>query len=243
VGWFDIEQEERILTGKTIADCGDIWFQHGESIDTIFQRIARVCDEIVSNNSLPVFIGGDHSITFPIVEQLQKSEPLVIIWFDAHNDYGEILPGAANNHKNVARRIMQLPNIIKMIQIGYRGYTVYEDITPQSTRRKIITTKKLRDQGLASILAEIPPAVPCYISIDIDVLDPIYAPATSTPVPNGLSVKELKDAICAVGANRKIKGFDLMEVNPEKDMGEVTSLLACDLILTTLSTALDDKTL
>ncbi len=242
IGWFDIEKEERILAGKTIADWGDIWFQHGESIDTIFQRIANVCEEIVSNNSLPVFIGGDHSVTFPIVEQLQKLQPLVLIWFDAHNDYGEILPGAANNHKNVARRIMQLPNIIKLIQIGYRGYTVHEDINPLSTRRKIVTTTKLRDKGISAILAEIPPHLPCYISIDIDVLDPIYAPATSTPVPNGLSVKELKDAICAVGANSKIVGFDLMEVNPEKDIGEVTSLVACHLLLTTLSTALDRKT-
>lgn len=241
LGWIDVEREERILEGTTISDWGNIWFRYGESPDSIFQRIGKVCDEIVDARSFPLFIGGDHSITFPIVERLQLRQPVAVLWLDAHNDYAEFVPEVCNNHKNVARHIAMLPNVYRLVQVGFRGYTVYNEFNKDYEKIRIITPSSLRQDGVDSILAALPETLPCYISIDIDVLDPSYAPGTSTPVPGGLSFSELKDALRAVGLKRNIIGIDLVEVNPERDVGHITSILACQLLLNSLGAIMGHK--
>jgi len=231
VGWLDIDLEERILEGVTFSDWGDVWFRYGEDPEKIFHRIADVCEDIVDARSFPIFLGGDHSITFPIVECLQRHRPLCVIWFDAHNDLGEISPGASHHHGNVARRILGLPNISKVVQIGLRGYTVYNELSLGGEKVTTITASRLRAQGISSILESLPDSDAFYISIDIDVLDPAHAPATSTPVPGGLSQAELKSALYTIGLNRDVIGLDLVEVNPDRDSNNITASAACQLLL------------
>jgi agmatinase len=234
LGWIDVEQAERILEGVTICDWGNIWFRYGESPEAIFKRIGDVCDEIIEARSFPLFMGGDHSITFPIVERLQLKQPMAVLWLDAHNDYGEFVPGVCSNHKNVARHIASLPNIYRLVQVGVRGYSVYDECNQAGEKISVITPASLRQNGMESIVAALPESLPCYISIDIDVLDPSCAPGTSTPVPGGLSFSELKAALRAVASARNVVGLDLVEVNPEKDIGQITSIISCHLLLNSL---------
>lgn len=231
VGWFDLDTEERILEGVTFSDWGDLWFSYGENPEKIFQRIASICEDIVEVGSFPLFLGGDHSVTFPIVECLQRHQPLSVIWFDAHNDLGKLSSDASHDHANVARRILDLPNISKIVQIGLKGYTVYNELDLGGEKVTSITASRLRQQGLAAILKLLPESDRFYISLDIDVLDPIYAPATSTPVPGGLTPTELKSLSSIIGLNREVIGLDLVEVNPEKDNDHMTSRVACQLLL------------
>jgi agmatinase len=231
IGWFDLDLEERILEGVTFSDWGDVWFRYGEDPEKIFRRITDVCEDIVDAGSFPIFLGGDHSITFPIVECLQRRRSLCVIWFDAHNDLGEISPGASHHHGNVARRILDLPNISKVVQVGLRGYTVYNELGLGGEKVTTITASRLRAQGISSILESLPESEAFYISIDIDVLDPVHAPATSTPVPGGISPAELKSALCAIGLHRNVIGLDLVEVNPDRDNNNITASVACQLLL------------
>jgi len=241
LGWLDVERSERILEGTTICDWGNIWFRYGESPERIFQRIGDVCDEIIEVGSLPLFIGGDHSITFPIVERLQAKQPIAVLWFDAHNDYAEFVPGVCSNHKNVARHIAMLPNVYSLVQVGVRGYAVHDEFNKARAKISIITPSNLRENGIAGILAVLPESLPCYISVDIDVLDPSCAPGTSTPVPGGLSLSELKDALRDVASERDVVGMDLVEVNPEKDIGQITSIVACQLLLNSMGAIMRRK--
>ena len=241
LGWVDVERAERILEGTTICDWGNIWFRYGESPETIFGRIGDVCDEILEARSFPLFIGGDHSISFPIVERIQFKQPMAVLWFDAHNDYGEFVPGVCNNHKNVARHIAMLPNVYRLVQVGVRGYTVYDEFSKDGEKTSIITPSDLRQNGMDSILAVLPQSLPCYISIDIDVLDPSCAPGTSTPVPGGLTLSELKDALRVVSSARNVLGLDLVEVNPGKDINQITSIIACQLLLNSLGAIMRRK--
>jgi hypothetical protein len=103
IGWLDVERREGILEDITISDWGDM---------------ARTRKPF--SIALPILIGGDHSVTFPAVERLQSQHQLAVIWFDAHTDFSDIIPGAHINHANVARRIADLPNVSKLVHVGYR---------------------------------------------------------------------------------------------------------------------------
>jgi agmatinase len=234
VGWLDIERRERILEGVTISDWGDIRFKYGESVETIFNRAADVILDVVSRGSFPLLIGGDHSVTFPAIKCLQSQHELAVIWLDAHTDFAEITPGAHINHANVARRIADLPNVLKLIHIGYRGYALDEDGEFAGEKVIRITPSDARQKGMDYVLQAVPEGIPCYISIDIDALDPIYAPGTSTPVPGGFSPDQMKSMLRLLGSRRRIAGLDLVEVNPDRDIGAITSRIACQLLLVAL---------
>jgi len=233
-GWFDVEQEERILEGVSISDWGDVWFRYGESPDQIFRRVGDVCADVAAAGSFPLVIGGDHSITFPVVELLQQQQPLTVVWFDAHTDFAPLAPGVCNNHANVARRIMGLPNVVNVVEVGHRGFTLNDKVHMPEEKLVMLTAPRVRERGFASILDSIPASRPCYVSIDIDALDPVYAPATGTPVPEGFSPAEMKQMLRALGRHRDVVGLDLVEINPERDIGWRTTILGCHLLLTAL---------
>jgi agmatinase len=241
-GWFDVDTESTVLDGITISDWGDVHFTHGETAETLFQRTENVVREIIQSGSFPLCIGGDHSVAYPVVSALQQKQPLTVIWLDAHLDRGILHPGCCHNHKNVARKILQLPNVRQVINIGYRGYASGDAVTAPPSRMEIITPSRLRRTGIASVVNALPSGHACYISLDIDVLDPSCAPGTSTPVPGGLRPEELKELLREIGKQRAIVGMDLVELNPLRDPSGVTCLLACELLLAALGSALARRT-
>jgi agmatinase len=241
VGWFDVESERMILEGVTVADWGDIHFTHGESAETIYQRAQQVAGQIIEHRAFPLLIGGDHSVTYPIVSAFQGDTPLTIIWLDAHLDRGAIQPGCCHNHKNVVRRLSDLPNVKKVINVGYRGYASGDAVTSPPEKMEIITPGRLRRVGIESVVDIIPHGQACYVSCDIDVLDPSFAAGTATPVPGGLLPCEVRNLLRCVGEKRPVVGMDIVELNPLKDPSGVTCLLACELLLAALGSALQHR--
>src|SRR6476646_1986539 len=241
MGWFDVDNLERLLEGVTMSDWGDVRFTYGETPDAIFERIGSICSEILREGSFPAFIGGDHSISCPIVQALQQNQEIQIVWFDAHTDYGDLLPGICNNHKNVVRRIFTLPNVKRVINIGHRGYTSSDKVNLRPAKFSMVTAEQVRNGGEYRVLQALAPDLPCYISIDIDVLDPIYAQGTSTPVPSGLTPRELKTLLRAIGANHQVVGCDLVEVNPAYDHSQLTVIQAYHLFTVCLGACVRSK--
>jgi arginase family enzyme len=94
----------------------------------------------------------------------------------------------------------------------------------------VVPAAEVRRRGPEQILAALSATIPCYISIDIDVLDPCYAPGTGTPMPGGLKPEELKDLLRVIGKRSEVVGMDLVEVNTSRDPGTLTSILACHMI-------------
>jgi agmatinase len=185
---------------------------------------------LIASGTVPVILGGDHSITYAVLRAF-SDRPLAIIHLDAHTDCSPYQEGQEHHHGNVFSRVLTLPGVTALVQVGVRGFLSREAQAIGDERRVGFTPSALRRLGLAGVLDRVPPDGDVYVSVDVDVVDPASAPGTATPRPNGLSVLEVRDLLVLIGQERRVVGCDLVEVNPERDVNAMTSLLAVDLIL------------
>lgn len=211
------------------VDIGDIAAPKAPDPAAFLDRIAAETRRVRGEGLCPLILGGDHSITYAPVSVLQGSEELCLVWFDAHTDFSPWSGQSFHNHKQVLRRISMLEGVKRIVQIGYRGITAGDErsLGPKAT---VVTTSCARDLDKHALLALVPEALPCYLSIDIDVVDPVVAPGTSAPVPDGLLPEHVKSQLQALVRHRRIVGIDLVEVNPARDQEGATSRVAANLL-------------
>lgn len=231
-GWYDSNLNRNILQGVTISDAGDISVFAGEGPQTIFGKIKTATREILCRGSFPVIVGGDHSVTYPVISAYESE--LDIIHFDAHSDFSTYYPGIENHHGNVMSRVCDLKHVGRFYQIGLRGTLPHRESEGSSRIALTVSPRSLRNEGCNPVLDRIPPERDYYLSFDIDVLDPGIAPGTSTPVPGGLTLEEAQDLLQAIGRHRRCVGLDLVEVNPKRDINDITSIVGVELILSFL---------
>lgn len=210
-------------------DIGDIDQSDSPDLESFLDRIAAATHGISERGLCPLLLGGDHSITYAPVSMLQRSRDLCLIWFDAHTDFSPWSGQSFHNHKQVLRRISKLEGVRRIVQIGYRGITVGDERS-LGVKSAVVTTACARDLDEQALLALVPKDLPCYISIDIDIIDPLWAPGTSAPVPDGLLPHQVKSMLATLVRHREIVGADLVEVNPALDSKAATSGIAADLI-------------
>ena len=179
-----------------------------EMIETIRQKTA----EIVSANQIPVALGGEHSISFGCVQALKEKYPaLSVLQFDAHADLRDAYQGSPYSHASVARRISEC---CPLVQVGIRSMSAEEaDFLPGSPVKSFSADYILEDKDWCeAIVQQLNGDV--YITVDLDVLDPAFMPATGTPEPGGIGWKELLRLIRAVSKKCCIRGFDIVELSP-----------------------------
>lgn len=239
-GWFDVEARERYLNGITLADWGNVWVRRGESPAAFFERIESACSIIRRAGSFPLFLGGDHSISFPIIRGL-GDEKVTVVWLDAHTDYGQLSDDIEPSHRNVLRAIAALPHVERVCILGHRGYTAADKAGswPQIYPKLRIYTAQRVASDMSALLSEIiAEGTPCYLSIDINILDPIYAPAIASPIPGGLAPNQMKDLLRAIGRRARVVGMDLTEINPPMERGILTVTQAMELLIVGLGAAM-----
>jgi agmatinase len=225
---------ELALPGVRGLDRGDLASTHGKDWADTLLDIERVVGEIAGRRSLPVVLGGDHSISFAAVAAQRRCGPISLVWFDAHTDLCEWPGGRWHNHKQVLRRIAGLAHVGAIVQIGHRGIT-YSDESRRCERMTLFTAAQARALGADALLECLPADRPVYISVDIDAVDPRRAPGTGHPVPGGLEVARLAGLACVVASQRRVCGLDLMEVNPLLDRGAMTSAAAAAILSAVVS--------
>ena len=118
-GYFDSDRGTELLKGVTMADCGNITVVPSDVLDN-FQKLTNVVEKVVSKDSMPVVVGGDHAITFPVVRGLSAFEPLDVVHFDAHMDYSHETQGVLYTHGSPIRRCHELPFVRNISSIGIR---------------------------------------------------------------------------------------------------------------------------
>jgi len=220
-----------------IADIGDAPINTFSLPDSI-RIIEAHYDNIVNKNIKPVSVGGDHTVTLPILRALHKKHgPMALIHVDAHADINDTMYGEKVAHGTVFRRALEEGLIIpeKMTQIGLRatGYSAkdFDWSTDQGVR--VVTAEECWYKSLSPLMAEVRENIgsetPTYLSFDIDGLDPSVAPGTGTPEPGGLTTSQGLEIIRGVYGTNLI-GADLVEVSPPYDTTGNTSLLAANLI-------------
>jgi agmatinase len=230
-GWIDAERGIRILEGVSMADVGDVDVRTIDLLEN-FAIITDAARLVRKNCRVPVFVGGDHAITFPIVRAFDEG-PLTLVQFDAHQDYTDEKHGVRYSHDNHMRRSSELPHVRQIVQIGLRG--VLERFEPYEAAQRdgvvIVPAERIVRDGVPAALAALPGSGPAYVTIDIDVLDPAGAPGTGYPEPGGINYYQLKDALLLVASQYDVLGFDVTEVDPIYDAAGVTPRTAAKLIL------------
>lgn len=224
-----------------VADCGDVDVAP-ISIARTYAAIERRVAEIVEQGAVPVSVGGDHSVTLPILRVLARRHgPVGLVHFDAHPDTWDEYFGSKFFHGTPFRRAVEegLLDPRRMIQVGIRGPLYAADDFAFHDRHgiEVIRIESVKEQGAAWVGERFGRlrGGPVYCSFDIDAVDPAYAPATGTPEVGGLSSYEALALVRAL-AGLTLVGADVVEVSPPFDgPGQITSLLAANLVFELVS--------
>ena len=233
-GFFDIDAEDELLRGVTMADCGNVPIVPSEVVSN-FDRITRAVEQAVEMGALPAVVGGDHAITFPVVRGLSRFAPLNIVHFDAHLDYTHDVQDALYTHASPIRRCRELDFVGHITSVGIRSARriPYEEALRDGSL--IISGSQFRELGPRAVADLIPPAENLYITFDVDVLDPSQAPGTGTPETGGLFYQETRECLLALLAKSNLVAFDIVEVAPPYDTSELTVQVAARLMQDILS--------
>jgi agmatinase len=230
-GWIDAERGVRILDGVSMADVGDVDVRTVDLLQN-FEIITEAARLVRRSCRVPVFVGGDHAITFPIVRAFDDG-PLTLVQFDAHQDYTDEKFGVRYSHDNHMRRSSELAHVGQIVNIGLRG--VLERAEPWEAAQRdgviIVPAERVVREGVPSALAVVPGGGRAYVTVDIDVLDPAGAPGTGYPEPGGINYYQLKEALRLIAVRYDVVGFDVTEVDPVYDAAGVTARIAAKAML------------
>ena len=222
----------------SVVDVGDIEVaeaSHRQAIDAILRR-ARA---IVPNTACLLSLGGDHSITFPLLQAVvDRYGPVDLVQLDAHTDTWRH-DTSQLTHATVIRRAKEAGLIRKGSQIGIRGLGHSADILRWGSENSLHcwTMDDIQELGIDEVLHAVIERSdhPTYLTIDIDIVDPAFAPGTGTPEPGGLCSREFLRIIRILARGLKLVGCDVVEVSPPFDHAEITSILANRCVLELLA--------
>ena len=203
----------------TYEDAGDLEFLEQDAFAAIESGVGALIDA----RKRPVSLGGDHSITFPIVKAVaRRHAELTIFHFDAHPDLYDEFEGNRWSHACPFARIMEAGLAKRLVQVGIR--TMNRHQREQAARFGVEVVEM---RGLPAY-AKLKAAGPVYITFDMDVLDPAFAPGISHREPGGMSVREAIAHLHAIEG--EIVGADVVEFNPVRDLGGMTATVAAKMV-------------
>ena len=189
-----------------------------------FLAIENHINEILAHGALPLALGGDHAITYPIMRAISAANgPVNILHFDAHPDLYENFEDNPYSHASPFARIMEKGLAKRLVQVGIRTLNQHQR---EQVERFGVETFEMKDVDPASISLDFDG--PVYISCDMDALDPAFAPGVSHHEPGGLSVRDMLGIIQRIP--NRIVGADIVEYNPDRDINDMTAMVAAKLL-------------
>lgn len=201
------------------CDAGDLKFTFHQPFEAIEAKVGELLDQGLR----PICLGGDHSITLPIVRAFgQRIPDLTVIHFDAHPDLYDELEGNRLSHACPFARIMEEKAAKRLIQVGIRAMTPHQREQAKRFGVEVIEMRYL------PAIERMKVDRPVYVSFDMDALDPAFAPGISHREPGGMSVREALAHIQAVTG--RIAGADIVEFNPAQDHTQLTAMVAAKLL-------------
>jgi agmatinase len=222
-----------------VADIGDVPFRSRFSLDLCHEDIERFYSRIVAQGAAPLSVGGDHSISHPILKAVGASRPVGMIHIDAHCDTGGGYDRTRFHHGGPFRNAV-LDGVLdpkRTIQIGIRGAAEYLWEFSYDSGMTVIHAEEIDGLGIPAVIARAREVVgegPVYVSFDVDALDPAFAPGTGTPEVGGLTTRE------ALALLRGLKGLDIVggdvvEVAPQYDDTSNTAHAGAQMLFEILS--------
>ncbi|MCA1319191.1 formimidoylglutamase [Bacillus tianshenii] len=233
---YAVEDQTELLSSSKVVDMGDI-VMHATSVEESYRRIEEAVSAFGDEHPscLPVFIGGDHSITYSTLKGLTgKKGNVGVIQFDAHHDLRNTEDGGPTNGTPF-RRLLEA-DLLKgenLVQIGIRNYS-NSAFYHQYAREQGVTIFSMADvkkQGIAQVIASAIEYLEAkvdhiYVSVDIDVLDQAFAPGCPAIGPGGMTSEQLLEAIHLLGKHKKVCALDMVEIDPTIDFRDMTTRVA-----------------
>lgn len=204
----------------TFFDAGDVAPVAGTDM---FSLIENSVWTLLNDNLAPISLGGDHSITYPIMKALaRKHSRLSVLHFDAHPDLYDELQGNRYSHACPFARIMEEGLVARLVQVGVRTINGHQKEQAQRFGVETIEMREWKDDVTLAF------ETPLYISLDMDALDPAFAPGVSHREPGGLSTRQVIDLIRRLRGN--VVGADIVEFNPRMDPVQITATVCAKLL-------------
>lgn len=240
---YNPELNVNVFEHLSAVDYGDLPVTPGYLPESHAQ-IAETAGPLLDAGVTPIFLGGDHSVSLPLLRAVaQRSGPVGLIHFDAHNDLWHSYFGGKDTHGTPFRRAVEegLLDVGRSIQVGIRGslYGPEDSAITEELGLALVTGPELHRRGVPAVLESIRARAgqgPLYLSFDIDFLDPVYAPGTGTPEVGGATGVQALELLRGL-AGLNFVAYDLVEVMPTYDSAGVTSLLAANLVYEMMSLA------
>ena len=203
-----------------LVDAGDVDLDEGSEPQ---QRITEAIAGVVARGGRPISLGGDHSITFPIVRAVRAQWPrLTILQVDAHPDLYDVFEGDRGSHACPFARIMEADLADRLVQVGIRAMNAHQHAQAERFRVEVIDMRAWSGGARPTVRG------PVYVSIDMDGFDPAFAPGVSHREPGGLTVREVLTMIQTLEG--PLVGADVVEFNPSRDSLGLTSDVCAKLV-------------
>lgn len=207
-----------VREGTVYQDCGDIAFS-GTDPEKGFAAIQSAISSLAQDGSKVVSLGGDHSVSFPIIDVIADQYPgLNILHFDAHADLYDNFDDNPYSHASPFARLLETGKINSITQVGIRTFNSHQREQAERFGVKVVEMKDYNLDYLSELEG------PLYVSLDIDVLDPAFAPGISHHEPGGMSTRQLINAIQQIPV--PIVSADIVEYNPVRDVNNMTAMVA-----------------
>jgi agmatinase len=233
-GFYYIDGDRTLLKGKRWVDVGDVIVYPTVPAET-GQKITDAVNAILAKKSFPIILGGDHSITFPVIRAYDV--PLTVVHIDAHLDTWN---GAKGNldHASWVLRVAKLPSVKKIVQLGMRGIANDPEAAgnAKALGTKIVTGEEIHRRGVSAAIDAILQSENIYVTFDVDSMDPTLAPGTGTLEP-GVTFPEIDELMLGIPKKGKLVGVDIVEVNPYRDSSGRTAQTAIRLLVDLLGAA------
>jgi agmatinase len=248
--FWDGETKTSLLAGIRIVDAGDVQAPAaGEAAPFPPEVIAAKVEVLLSNGLFPLVLGGDHSITYPVLLGVHSARgmtaaPLQLVQFDAHMDYWDHIDGDRFTHASPIIRAHEGGLVGSVVQYGIRGLHTAADNLALARDRGVATfwceqiKREMLERGaeraVERLTQAVGPGIDTWLTFDIDCLDPAVAPGTGVPEPGGFTYYEARALLRAVCARANVIGMDLVEVSSAPDPGELAALHGARLIIDAL---------
>lgn len=217
------EHGDDVSRPDVLDDAGDLHLP--EDPAAARDAITAGVSALVAAGRRPILLGGDHSITYPVLRAWAGCAPaLTVLHFDAHGDMYDEFEGDRYSHACPFARVMEEGLAARLIQVGVRAATAHLKAQAERFGAEVYGPSHWRD-ALGTVRSA---PGPIYVSLDLDVLEPMLAPGISHPEPGGLSVRDVLEVLSAIAA--PVVGADVVEYNPVNDLRDLTARVAAKFV-------------
>ena len=211
------EHGTRVVIGENVKDVGDLTLIHSDPKKIYEQIKEAVAQELTSDDKM-IFLGGDHSVSYPLIESYSKVFPgLHVLHIDAHADLYDDFDTNPYSHASPFARVMEKGLVKSLTQVGIRTLNPHQREQAQRFGVEIVEMRNFSYNFIKNLKG------PLYLSVDLDGLDPAFAPGVSHHEPGGLTVRELLTIIQNISV--PLVGADIVEYNPTRDVNHMTAMV------------------